>query len=83
MTTTKQPLNEMESRALKSVSEDIEMAYTTDEITANVAQALSISLNAAKGYIGQLTVKGYIQKGSYFDGIGRYKRKITQFELLD
>ena len=79
----KKLLNEMETKALQSVSEDIEMAYTTDEITANVASALNISLNAAKGYIGQLTAKGYINKCSYFDGIGRSRRKITQFELID
>ncbi len=78
----KPALNDNEMKAFEVVKTDSEMAYTTDEITANVAHVLGISVNAAKGYIGQLTQKGYINKGSYFDGIGRNRRKITQFEIL-
>lgn len=78
----KQNLNEMEQKALDAATPCIEQAYTTDEITSVVASELKISINAAKGYLGQLTLKGWINKGTYYEGIGKYRRKITQFELL-
>lgn len=80
--TTKQALNENETKALKIVTEESEMAYTADEITQDVSISLGISLNAAKGYLGQLTMKGYIQKCSYYEGLGRNRTKVTQFEIL-
>lgn len=55
-------LNELEQKALAIATELSEMAYTTDEITAEIAFRLKISKNAAKGYVGQLCEKGYMEK---------------------
>lgn len=76
-------LNELETKALEAAKPGIEQAYTTDEITEMVAESLGISINSAKGYLGQLCLKGYLGKGYYYDGTGRNRRKITQFELMN
>jgi len=75
----KQALNENEKKALNEVMECSDMAMQVDEITKCVAGVLEISINSAKGYLSQLTQKGYIKHVEYRDShIG----KIQQFEIL-
>lgn len=76
----KQSLNKKETEALQEAVECIDMAYTTDEVTKCVAGRLKCSIESAKGYLGILCKKGYIQKERYKDmGIGW----IEQFSIVD
>ncbi len=74
---TRATLNEMEQKALAIATECAEMAYTTDEITGCVAGGLKISKNAAKGYLGQLCEKGYMEKCETFVN----GKKYFQFDI--
>lgn len=75
----KAPLTDMEQKALDCMIPCCDQALFAKEIVKEVSIDLKCSINQAKGYIGSLCNKGYVQADKYRDNnIGL----VEQFSIL-